>query len=73
MDTVKFLIEKGADLNIKDYYGSTPLHTAVRQKKLEVVRYFAERGANIDTKDDYGNTPLNPAAESGYLDIKNIL
>ncbi len=44
---VRFLIEKGADVNVKDtFYGMTALQRAAGQGQAEVVKLMIERGAS---------------------------
>jgi ankyrin repeat protein len=52
---VRLLIERGADLNRRDFPdNATPLHFAAMHGDLETVRLLVEAGADIDGKgDDY--------------------
>lgn len=60
------LLQRGAGPNNKKgYSGSTPLHLAVTEKKLDLVRMLLEKGAHLETKDDYGNTPFLAAVRDG--------
>ncbi|XP_055308574.1 myotrophin-like, partial [Sitodiplosis mosellana] len=71
-DTVKLLIENGANVNARGQYNRTPLYYAVdspEATKLEVVKVLLENGANVDVKDDYGSTPLAKAAQIGHKKI----
>ena len=54
---VKYLIEKGANIEAKDEYQKTPLHMASNYGKTDVVKYLVSKGANKNAKDKYGNTP----------------
>lgn len=45
-EIVRFLLDKGADINIRDEKGTTPLMNAVIGEKPEIVRILLERGAN---------------------------
>ncbi|KAH6683643.1 ankyrin repeat-containing domain protein [Plectosphaerella plurivora] len=47
---VRFLLERGADINARDDAGLTALHHAVVERKLEVVRILSENGADMDIK-----------------------
>ncbi|KAJ7636552.1 ankyrin repeat-containing domain protein, partial [Roridomyces roridus] len=46
-DVAMLLIEKGADINVKDDDGSTPLHVALAKGHADVAKLLIERGANI--------------------------
>jgi 7,8-dihydropterin-6-yl-methyl-4-(beta-D-ribofuranosyl)aminobenzene 5'-phosphate synthase len=65
LEVVKFLFEKGADLNSKDMYGMTPLHAGVESEKSDVLGFLVARGAAINGKNLWGMTPLHWAALSG--------
>lgn len=52
------LINMGGKINEQDFEGSTPLHTAVKGKHLEVVKVLLARGADPELADYKGNIPL---------------
>ena len=54
----KFLIEKGADVNLKSKNGWTALHAAAFKGPAEIVKLLIEKGADANTKDLRGQTPL---------------
>ena len=63
-DMVGYLIANGSDVNMKNCYGSSPLHVAVSCGRVEILKFLIENGAPlIDAKDKYGYTPLHDAAE----------
>jgi ankyrin repeat protein len=52
-DTVSFLIERGADLNRRDFPdNATPLHFAAAHGDLETIGLLVKAGADIDAKGD---------------------
>ncbi len=59
---VDYLISNGANTNVKDEYGNTPLHYASMCGNLEVVKYLINKGADINKKNNKGNTPLHYAS-----------
>lgn len=45
LETVKLLIEKGADVNVKDKKGNTPLKNALSHGKTDIAEFLREAGA----------------------------
>jgi ankyrin repeat protein/beta-lactamase regulating signal transducer with metallopeptidase domain len=78
-DVVEFLINKGADINIRvdiDAKNSglwTPLQTAVRHNQASVVELLISKGASVNTKDKWGFSPLHTAAKHGYTGVAEHL
>lgn len=69
LEVVKYMVEKGADFNMKDNFEQTPLHLAAMYGKLEVVKYLKERGAILNVVDTFGATPLHSAAVDNRLEV----
>ena len=61
-ELVIWLVEKGLDINIPDYYGATPLYRQATMGR-DTVKLLLELGADIEKSNTYGNTPLHMAAE----------
>jgi ankyrin repeat protein len=58
MDTVRMLLEAGAEINARDANDITPLITAITNNHPDVARLLIDRGADIKATDWYGRTPL---------------
>ena len=61
-ELVIWLVEKGLDINVPDYYGATPLYRQATMGR-ETVKLLLELGADIGKPNTYGETPLHVAAE----------
>jgi len=59
VQTVAFLIDRGADVNAAGQFGWTPLHAAAYQGLNDVIEYLAGKGAKLDAKDSFGQTALS--------------
>ena len=44
---VKFLLDKGADINCQDYLGRTPLHDAAKYGHERLAEILIDRQANV--------------------------
>ena len=69
----RFLVERGADPNMRNYNGVTPLHRALKTGRIEMARVLIEHGANAEVKNDEGKTPLDAAPEEQRDDIMKLL
>ncbi len=67
------LIADGTDVNAKDNFGMTPLHTAVRAGRTDVVGLLTANGADINAKSNAGHTPLFLAVAKGSKNIAEQL
>ena len=61
-DIAKLLIQSGADIHLKNRWGSTALQWAADSGNLLMVQALIERGADVNAGDDDGLTPLMVAA-----------
>jgi ankyrin repeat protein len=61
VQTARYLVEHGADVNAAGQFGWTALHAASYQGLNDLVAYLASKGAKLDTMDQLGQTPLSIA------------
>lgn len=74
LETVKFLINNDADVNIADKVGRTALTMAAIWDKRDVVDFLVQSKADINQKDLWGNSPLHLSAEgSSYNALSELL
>ena len=67
VQTVKLLIEKGADPSLTDNSGRTSLHFAAAGGDTNIISLIHTRMPDIESLDGGGETPLFVAAYSGEL------
>lgn len=72
LDSVRLLVEAGADIEATDAFGTSPLIMAVHGGNAEVVRTLLEQGADPDA-DDSGHTALHAAVLRGNPEIVAVL
>jgi len=58
----KFLISKGANVNVKHKDGGSPIHGAAFLGHAETVKILLDNGANPNAQNNKGETPLDTAA-----------
>lgn len=66
------LLEKGADVTIKDNSGENVLHEAANSD-ADTVRRLIERGADANTASKDGTTPLIAAVKVGNNEVVELL
>ena len=66
-DTADLLRDNGADPDVRNEEGNSPLHPAAFYGNLEVVQKLIEYGADIDARNEYECTPLIWASGGFYF------
>ncbi len=70
----EFLIENGAQVNIRNHARRTPLHAAgLGHDAAAVARFLIEKGGDVNAQDALGRTPLHFAAKGGHAALLKVL
>lgn len=73
-EIVTFLVENGAEVNIADASGNTPLIFIIHKTgNLEITKRLLEKGAALNIQNRTGETALMYAAWRGHSDIVKLL
>ncbi len=72
-DMVKSFLDNGANIEVRNDAGATPLIFASAKGQKEVVALLLERGANVNARTSTGITPLMGAAAGGYAEVVKLL
>jgi uncharacterized protein len=72
-ETMKRLIEHGADVNARQQLGYTPLHTAAQLGDGAMIDLLLASGADRHAAGDDGKTPADLAAAHGHAGIAERL
>ncbi|KAJ3644961.1 hypothetical protein Zmor_022657 [Zophobas morio] len=65
------LIEKGADLNVRNNAGACALHFATHE--IYVAQVLIEKGADINAQDCHGRTPFYSACVTGHSEFVHLM
>ncbi|MBI5686673.1 MAG: ankyrin repeat domain-containing protein [Verrucomicrobia bacterium] len=69
----ELLLARGANINVQDHQGSTPLHVAIIHGTKDMVKLLLANKADVNLKDIYGHTPLHNAVRVGDKDVVELL
>jgi hypothetical protein len=72
-DIVGTLIEKGADVNLPESHGFTPLHLACYVGNIQVANLLLAGGANVNQTNHSKSTALHLAAKNNHYEVVKIL
>jgi ankyrin repeat protein len=60
-EAVKLLLDRGAQVNARNFAGMTALHLAAQSGSNALVQLLVDHGARLDLKDFWDRTPLDAA------------
>lgn len=67
------VLQYGADVNLQDRLGLTPLHHAASAGNMAVVRLLLDNGADVNASNEIGVTPLYSALARSRTRIATLL
>ena len=72
-EIAELLIQRGANINVSDVFGRSPLHRAAEDGRIDVVKLLITKGADVNARDGVNNTALHGAAHYGHKRVVEIL
>jgi len=73
LETMRLLLDRGADVNARQQLGFTPLHGAAGNGDEAMADLLLARGADARAKSDDGKMPADVAAERGHAKLADKL
>ena len=73
VEAIDTLLQSGANINIKDEYGETPLVKALFSQNLSVAKFLIEKSADFNVTNMAGHTPMMICVRNGYIDVAELL
>jgi ankyrin repeat protein len=73
LDTARVLLDHGADVNLENQDGKTPLVKAYRRRNLETMGLLLQHGANPDAQYDGHGSISHDAAWRGNAEVMELL
>lgn len=72
-ESVRILLEHGADANARQAGGFTPLHSAAQAGDAELVRLLIASGADVQARADNNQNALDLAMTGGHQAVVDVL
>lgn len=74
IEVANFLLEKGADINFRGFFGGTGLHWAAINGHKKMVEFLIAHGADLGLRDEQFNaTALGWALRGNRTEIADLL
>ncbi|KAL7951727.1 ankyrin repeat-containing domain protein [Trichoderma barbatum] len=72
-DVIETLLLHGANPNLSDYHGITPLHVVSVRSRLDLAQLLLRSSALVNVTDSWGFTPLERAAAAENIQLVELL
>lgn len=72
-DVVGYLVKHGANTEVRDDNGDTPLLLAIRGGHLRLARHLVDRGADVNVRDGSGHAAVVLARSLGQTEMVALL
>lgn len=69
LESIKYLIDKGADIKARDSESKTALYHAIRSDEIAVVEFLLSKGTELDENDDEEGDVIVHAVQFQSLDV----
>ncbi|EAY20115.1 hypothetical protein TVAG_366230 [Trichomonas vaginalis G3] len=73
IQSIKEVLDLGADINLPDETNQTPLQIAINMKRNDLLLSLIDNGANVNLKNKVGISPIIFAAQKGFIEGVQLL
>lgn len=73
MDMALYLLDQGANINVKDWKGNSALSLAVWEGKIEMAKFLVTKGIDVDARNEHNWNALMQAIHQGHQELVEIL
>ena len=73
INTIKLLLDRGANIEHKDEHGLTPLLTSIQYGQIPTLLLLMNRGGNLEAEDKNGNGAVHWAAYRNQVSMLRVL
>lgn len=73
IQVARFLLARGADVNIRTTANQTILMEAARQGHADMAQILVDAGVDVNAREGLGETALHKAAAAGHTEIVRVL
>ena len=73
LETIKFLVESQADINLKDKFGNTPLHFVCLNRNINqsVITFMVDQKADLKAREFlFGQSPFHFATKNKNISLE---
>jgi len=70
LETIRLLVQKGADVNAADNFGNTPLIAAASSDNAEAAKLFIEKGASVNAESKSGDIATALMGAAAYAEAR---
>jgi len=72
-EVVRFIANRGADINIRDVTNNTALHHAAHSGSVDIIKLLLDKGMSVNLTNIHEYTPLHVSAHFGHLEATKAL
>jgi len=72
-ETIEFLLERGADVNVRTFNGRTALYVAAANGRTQHVRMLLEAGADVNLRNQAGDTAMKAAHDDNHTIAEQMI